>query len=382
MCVINNLVSAPNNLPDSLLKFVAVDYLSGKIPINFESIDHQSKRIPINRIDRLVNADGFINVEGCFHETDVKGRVRSAIQDFECNLVGIREIKLKIREIGAYSIVQSLRQRLTLKPVEPVGLHFSLTGKPGTGKTTCGIRIGATLNRMGLTERGKTTSVTREDLLGKYIGTTAPKVKKILIANVGGAVFLDEAYYFYKLDNKTDFGHEIIEVLLQYMENYRNNLVVVLAGYARKMQTFYSANPGICSRISHHMNFPNFELDDLNTILHLILFEKQYCIDRKAEVIFMKHIKNEMRQPTFGNARSLENMVNYLSFIQGHRIFNITGVLTVRDLIVFKEKDVVKLILWDEAQAKVVALKQRQRAARLQLRHSLNRYRAADAEFR
>ena len=382
MCAINNLVSAPNNLPDSLPESVAVDYPSGKIPTNFESIDHQSEGTSTDEADELVSADGLVDIEGCFHETDVRDRVRSAVRDFEHNLVGIREMKSKIREIGAYSIVQSLKQRLAFKSVESVGLHFSLTGRPGTGKTICGTRIGATLNRMGLIEKGKTALVTREDLLGKYIGTTAPKVKKILIANTGGTVFLDEAYYFYRLGNKTDFGHEIIEVLLQHMENHRDSLVVILAGYAQKMRAFYSANPGICSRIPHHVNFPDFGLDDLNTILHLILLEKQYCIDREAEAALMKHIENEMRRPTFGNARSLENMVNYLSFIQGHRIFSTTGVLTTRDLITFKEEDVVKLVLWDEAQAETVALKQKQKATHSQPQHSSDRYHAADAELR
>jgi probable Rubsico expression protein CbbX len=221
-------------------------------------------------------------------------------------LVGLVPVKRRIEQIAALLLVDRVRERFGLTTARP-SLHMSFTGAPGTGKTTVALRMADLLHRVGYLKRGHLVAVTRDDLVGQYVGHTAPKTKEVLKRAMGGVLFIDEAYYLYRAENERDYGQESIEILLQVMENQRDEIVVILAGYPDRMMAFFASNPGMSSRIAHHLDFPQYSLDELATIADLMLGQVGYRLSGEAETTLREYLRRRMRQPLFANARSVRN---------------------------------------------------------------------------
>lgn len=273
--------------------------------------------------------------------------IQSVIDILESELLGLKPVKNRIREIAALLLVDKLRKKLGLVSSSP-GLNMSFTGSPGTGKTTVASRMADILYKLGYSRKGHLITVTRDDLVGQYIGHTAPKTREILKKAMGGILFIDEAYYLYKPDNERDYGAEAIEILLQVMENQRDDLVVILAGYKNKMQKFYDSNPGLSSRIANHVDFPDYSAEELVKIGKIMLEEQQYQLTKEAEDVFLEYVKKRMEKPLFANARSIRNALDRARMRQANRIFESVGrVLTKADLVTIVPEDILKSSLFN-----------------------------------
>jgi probable Rubsico expression protein CbbX len=258
-----------------------------------------------------------------------EANVQEVLDQLDRELVGLAPVKRRIREIAAYLIVSRARASLGLTGAAP-SLHMSFTGNPGTGKTTVALRMAEILHRLGYSRKGHLVSVTRDDLVGQYIGHTAPKTKEVLKRAMGGVLFIDEAYYLYRPENERDYGLEAIEILLQVMENQRDDLVVILAGYKDRMDTFFRSNPGFSSRIAHHIDFPDYEDAELATIAELMLAQQDYRFDDEARSAFREYVALRRAQPHFANARSVRNALDRARLRQANRLFA-TGAAVSRD---------------------------------------------------
>jgi probable Rubsico expression protein CbbX len=245
------------------------------------------------------------------------------LDELDRELVGLKPVKQRIRETAALLLVDRARKRMGLTQTTPT-LHMSFTGNPGTGKTTVALRMADLLYRLGYVRKGHLVSVTRDDLVGQYIGHTAPKTKEVLKKAMGGVLFIDEAYYLYRPDNERDYGQEAIEILLQVMENQRDDLVVILAGYADRMDKFYQSNPGFRSRIAHHIDFPDYDDGELLAISETMLREQNYQLDAGARAAMTEYISLRRKQPHFANARSIRNALDRARLRQANRLFEMT----------------------------------------------------------
>jgi probable Rubsico expression protein CbbX len=242
------------------------------------------------------------------------------LKQLDQELIGLKPVKTRIQEIASLLLVERIRKKMELTSENPT-LHMSFTGNPGTGKTTVALRMADILHRLGYVRRGHVVSVTRDELVGQYIGHTAPKTKEILKKAMGGVLFIDEAYYLHRPDNERDYGQEAIEILLQVMESQREDLVVILAGYADRMEKFFSSNPGFRSRIAHHIDFPDYTPAELCEIGKLMLSQQSYRFSATAEQAFREYIAHRMRQPHFANARSIRNALDRARLRQAMRLF-------------------------------------------------------------
>jgi probable Rubsico expression protein CbbX len=250
--------------------------------------------------------------------------VGPVLEELDRTLIGLAPVKRRIHEIAALLLVDKARHDLGLS-AEPPTLHMSFTGNPGTGKTTVAARMADILHRLGYIRSNHLVSVTRDDLVGQYIGHTAPKTKEILKKAMGGVLFIDEAYYLYRPENERDYGQESIEILLQVMENRRADLVVVLAGYADRMERFFTSNPGFRSRIAHHIDFPDYTAPELMAIAELMLTSQNYRFDDAGRAAFARYLEARMRQPHFANARSVRNALDRARLRQAVRLFESRG---------------------------------------------------------
>ena len=267
-------------------------------------------------------------------------QIQRVIDILEEELVGLVPVKSRIREIAALLVIDRLRKKVNLTSNSP-GLHMSFTGSPGTGKTTVALRMADILYKLGYCRKGHLLTVTRDDLVGQYIGHTAPKTKEVLKKALGGILFIDEAYYLYKPDNERDYGAEAIEILLQVMENQRDDLVVILAGYKDRMERFYESNPGLSSRIANHVDFPDYSAEELLTIGKIMLEEQQYQFTPDAEKAFLDYIEKRKEQPLFANARSVNNALDRARMRQANRNFENAGkILTKSDLVTITADDI------------------------------------------
>lgn len=246
--------------------------------------------------------------------------VAEILEELDRDLVGLKPVKRRIRETAALLLVERARRAMGLSH-EPPSLHMSFTGNPGTGKTTVALRMANLLHRLGYIRKGHLVSVTRDDLVGQYIGHTAPKTKEILKKAMGGVLFIDEAYYLYRPDNERDYGQEAIEILLQVMENNRDDLVVILAGYSDRMDRFFESNPGFRSRIAHHIDFPDYANDELLSIAETMLERQGYHLDTEATAVMTDYIARRRSQPHFANARSIRNALDRARLRQANRLF-------------------------------------------------------------
>ena len=244
----------------------------------------------------------------------------AVLEELDRTLVGLAPVKRRIREIAALLLVDRLRRDMGLTSEQPT-LHMSFTGNPGTGKTTVAARMADILHRLGYIRTNQLDSVTRDDLVGQYIGHTAPKTKEILKKAMGGVLFIDEAYYLYRPENERDYGQEAIEILLQVMENRRTDLVVILAGYADRMDRFFGSNPGMRSRIAHHVDFPDYDAEELMRIAELMLAAQNYRFGTDAREAFAQYLTARMQQPHFANARSVRNALDRARLRQAVRLF-------------------------------------------------------------
>ncbi len=267
--------------------------------------------------------------------------IAQVLEQLDRELVGLAPVKQRIREIAALLLVDRVRQRLQLMSDTPT-LHMSFTGKPGTGKTTVAVRMAEILHKLGYVRKGHLVSVTRDDLVGQYIGHTAPKTKEILKKAMGGVLFIDEAYYLYRPENERDYGQEAIEILLQVMENQRDDLVVVVAGYADRMDRFFRSNPGFRSRVAHHIDFPDYTSEELLTIAELMLAKQNYCFSEAGRDAFRAYIGARRAQPHFGNARSIRNALDRARLRQANRHFLAAGDVTIGDLMTLDAADILK----------------------------------------
>ena len=244
----------------------------------------------------------------------------TVIEDLERDLVGLAPVKARVRDVAALLVIDRLRANLGMQS-RPPSLHMSFTGNPGTGKTTVALRMAEILHRLGYVRQGHLVAVTRDDLVGQYIGHTAPKTREVLKKAMGGVLFIDEAYYLYRPENERDYGQEAIEILLQVMENQRDDLVVILAGYKDRMDTFFRSNPGMSSRIAHHIDFPDYAPDELLQIADRMLAAQDYSFGPGAREAFRDYLGRRVAQPHFANARSVRNALDRARLRQASRLF-------------------------------------------------------------
>jgi len=277
--------------------------------------------------------------------------IREVLDQLDRDLVGLKPVKTRIREIAALLLVDRVRKQLGMTGGAP-SLHMSFTGNPGTGKTTVAMRMAEILHRLGYLRQGHLVAVTRDDLVGQYIGHTAPKTKEILKKAMGGVLFIDEAYYLYRPENERDYGQEAIEILLQVMENQRDDLVVILAGYKDRMDRFFQSNPGMSSRIAHHIDFPDYAIDELLAISELMLGRMQYRLSEQAKDTLRAYIARRITRPNFANARSLRNALDRARLRQANRLFEAAAPVSADALATIEADDLLKSrVFEDEAPA-------------------------------
>jgi probable Rubsico expression protein CbbX len=281
-------------------------------------------------------------------EEYAKTEIAKILNLLDEELVGLAPVKARIREIAALLLIDKLRKNLGISSASP-SLHMSFTGSPGTGKTTVGLRMSDILYKLGYIKKGHLLTVTRDDLVGQYIGHTAPKTKEVLKKAMGGVLFIDEAYYLYKPDNERDYGAEAIEILLQVMENQRDELVVILAGYKEPMDKFYESNPGLSSRIANHIDFPDYSTEELLQIAKLMLQDQQYRLTPEAERALVTYIEKRKAKPLFANARSVKNALDRARMRQANRIFESRGqVLTKKELVNLEASDILQSSVFND----------------------------------
>ena len=281
--------------------------------------------------------DTPVNLQAAFEGA----QVQQVLEQLDQELIGLRPVKTRIREIAALLVVERARKQVGLATTAP-SLHMSFTGRPGTGKTTVAARMSQILHRLGYVRKGHVVTATRDDLVGQYIGHTAPKTREMLKKAMGGVLFIDEAYYLYRPENERDYGAEAIEILLQVMENNRDDLVVIFAGYKERMDVFYQSNPGLSSRVANHIDFPDYTAEELLAIAQLILAEENYRFSEEALAAFADYIQRRMQLPFFANARSIRNAIDRARMRQANRLYNrmTSGGITKLDLITLEAEDI------------------------------------------
>ncbi|MCB0155742.1 MAG: CbbX protein [Anaerolineae bacterium] len=277
----------------------------------------------------------IIDIDAAFQEA----QIQQFLDELDRELVGLKPVKTRIKEIAALLLIARLREAQDLLTERPT-LHMSFTGKPGTGKTTVALRMAKILHHLGYVRRGHLVVATRDDLVGQYVGHTAPKTKDVLKRAMGGVLFIDEAYYLYRPENERDYGQESIEMLLQAMENNRDDLVVILAGYQDRMETFFQANPGFHSRIGHHLHFPDYSREELMAIVELMVKQQNYRFDAASRQAFAEYLAKRMQQPHFSNARSVRNALDRIKLRQANRLVQQGGQIPANELTRIDEQDI------------------------------------------
>ncbi len=273
--------------------------------------------------------------------------IERVLEELDQELVGLATVKTRIREIAALLLVARLREEQGLTTDRPT-LHMSFTGKPGTGKTTVALRLAKILHQLGYVRKGHLVVATRDDLVGQYVGHTAPKTKEVIKRAMGGVLFIDEAYYLYRPENERDYGQEAIEMLLQSMENQRDDLVVILAGYKDRMDTFFQSNPGFHSRVGHHLDFQDYTLEELVAIAELMVERQQYHFDAGSRAAFREYLVRRMKQPHFANARSVRNAIDRSKLRQANRLIASGGQVSKEELARLDAADIRQSRVFDD----------------------------------
>jgi probable Rubsico expression protein CbbX len=293
-----------------------------------------------------------------------KEGVQEQLDKLDRELVGLIPVKKRVKEIASLLVLDKMRRKLGFETAVP-SLHMSFTGAPGTGKTTVAVRMGSILAKMGYSRRGHVVLATRDDLVGQYVGHTAPKTKEMIKKAMGGVLLVDEAYYLFNAGNDRDYGQESIEILLNVMENQQDDLVVALAGYKDRMDTFFSYIPGMMSRIGNHIDFPDYSADELTQIAAVMAEQLEYDIDESAYSVFREYIVKRMELPFFSNARTVRNAMDRARMNSAIRVFDKYairgengGVCTVADLKAITSEDFQVLlddILYADASKRIFA---------------------------
>jgi probable Rubsico expression protein CbbX len=289
-------------------------------------------------------SDGLADVESVVRSS----RVHAVLEEIDRDLIAMAPVKQRIREIAALLVIDRLRAEMDLSSQRPT-LHMSFTGNPGTGKTTVALRMASILHRLGYIEKGHLVSVTRDDLVGQYVGHTAPKTKDVVKRALGGVLFIDEAYYLHRQENERDYGQEAVEVLLQVMESDRQDLVVVMAGYGDRMEEFFQANPGMGSRVAHHISFPDYDVDELLEIARLMVDRQGYEMSDDAGRALREYIEARVRRPRFAHGRSIRNAIERARLRQATRLFQSHRKLTKRDLVTIEPDDILRSSVFHDA---------------------------------
>jgi probable Rubsico expression protein CbbX len=282
-------------------------------------------------------SDGEADVESVVRAS----RVHEVLEEIDSELIALAPVKRRIREIAALLVIDRLREEMGVRSQRPT-LHMSFTGNPGTGKTTVALRMASILHRLGYIDKGHLVSVTRDDLVGQYVGHTAPKTKDVVKRALGGVLFIDEAYYLHRQENERDYGQEAVEVLLQVMESERQDLVVVMAGYQDRMEEFFQANPGMGSRVAHHIHFPDYDVDELLDIAALMVDRQGYEMSEDAARALREYIERRIERPRFAHGRSIRNAVERARMRQATRLFQSHRKLTRRDLVTIEPEDILR----------------------------------------
>ncbi len=282
-------------------------------------------------------SDGVADVQSVVRTS----QVQAVLEEMDRDLIAMRPVKRRIREVAALLVIDRLREEMGLSSQRPT-LHMSFTGNPGTGKTTVALRMASILHRLGYIEKGHLVSVTRDDLVGQYVGHTAPKTKDVVKRALGGVLFIDEAYYLHRQENERDYGQEAVEVLLQVMESERQDLVVVMAGYQDRMEEFFQANPGMGSRVAHHIRFPDYDVDELLEIARLMVDRQGYAMSEDADRALREYIEVRVQRPRFAHGRSIRNAIERARMRQATRLFDANRKLTKQDLVTIEPDDILQ----------------------------------------
>jgi probable Rubsico expression protein CbbX len=269
----------------------------------------------------------------------MNAQIDAVLDGLETELVALTPVKTRIREVAALLVIDRLRREEGLTS-QPPSLHMSFTGNPGTGKTTVALRMAEILHKLGYVEKGHLVAVSREDLVGQYVGHTAPKTKDVLKRAYGGVLFIDEAYYLHRPENERDYGQEAIEILLQVMENDRDKLVVILAGYKDRMDAFFASNPGMASRVTHHVDFPDYTPDELMEIAQRMLERQDYRLSSDAEQAFREYLERRMQMPRFAHGRSTRNAIDRARLRHASRLFDSDKPLGHDELMTIEADDI------------------------------------------
>jgi probable Rubsico expression protein CbbX len=293
-------------------------------------------------------ADPVVKEEADLGAVLEETNVLEVLDQLDRELIALLPVKTRIREIAALLLIDKLRTEVGLASEKP-SLHMSFTGNPGTGKTTVALKMAAVLHRLGYIDEPRVVSCTRDDLVGQYVGHTAPKTKEVLRRAYGGVLFIDEAYYLYRPENERDYGQEAIEILLQVMEAERDKLVVIFAGYKDRMDVFFASNPGLSSRVAHHIDFPDYDVDELMAIAHLMLEQQNYEFGEGAEEAFRAYLERRVTRPRFAHGRSVRNSIDRARLRQANRLFaEGEGTLTREDLMTITPDDILKSSVFAE----------------------------------
>ncbi len=290
-------------------------------------------------------SDGEADVQSVVRDS----RVQEVLDELDRNLVALEPVKRRIREVAALLVINRLREELGLRSERPT-LHMSFTGNPGTGKTTVALRMAAILHRLGYVDKGHLVAVTRDDLVGQYVGHTAPKTKDVVKRALGGVLFIDEAYYLHRPANERDYGQEAIEVLLQVMESERQNLVVIMAGYKDPMEQFFQANPGMGSRVAHHIHFPDYAVEELMQIAGMMVDRQGYEISEDGTAALNEYIERRLARPRFAHGRSIRNAIERARMRQAMRLFESDAKLTKQDLVTLEADDIRRSSVFDDTE--------------------------------
>ena len=293
--------------------------------------------------DGATPADQFSDTESA------RAAVHEVLQEMDREFVGLETVKTRIREIAALLVVERLREENGLSSQRPT-LHMSFTGKPGTGKTAVAMKMADILHRLGYVEDGHLVVATRDDLVGQYVGHTAPQTREVVESAYGGVLFIDEAYYLHRPESDRDYGQEAIEVLLQHMEQDRDKFVVVFAGYPEPMKEFFEANPGMGSRVAHHIYFPDYTVDQLVQIAHMMLDQQGYQLSEEGEQAFREYIERRIDQPRFANGRSIRNAIERARMRQANRLFDAEEEPTREQLMTLEAEDIRKSSVFEDEQ--------------------------------
>jgi probable Rubsico expression protein CbbX len=245
--------------------------------------------------------------------------IDNVLRSLEQDLIGLQPVKDRIGEIASLLLVDRVRQRFGLQAPRP-SLHMCFTGSPGTGKTTVGLRMAELLKRLGYLDEGQLVSVMRDELVGQFVGQTAPMTHKAMKRAMGGVLFIDEAYHLYRDESGKDYGHEAIEVMMQVMENNRDKLVVIFAGYPDRMDAFLDSNPGLRSRIAFHLHFADYTVPELDAIGRVMMRQSGYYLSDDATSAFHRYLDAHRQDPRFANGRTVRNALEAARFKHAARL--------------------------------------------------------------